>query len=377
MPGSYGAPAQGAGVNVEALSSDIQNLIVVMQVELAQNPHDPSVQTRLKALRDLQGIVGRTALPQDQLELIKKQVNDLAAVTMKATSANNSASATPQPQSYVPPHPYYQQQHHHQGQVPASAPAPAAAPSTLSLDSLLGQGAMAALLARSSSQNTTPTPPQPAHALRSPQPARAQPQHAPAQTQNPMSLVEQLRAAGLMPAATPSNGSSTPVAPPPAPPAAPSLPPNLSSLLSSSSTLASLLASTQQKKGFDSLSLKQQYVKECLAFNTDVKNRSNVWYRFRPDLVARLHEDLGPPCTQCGRRFRTDAAGKNAKMAHMDWHFKVHQRSTEAEKRGMHRSWYVDHNVSKRSQQLISSNFHFCQARANYDAGLAQIQRGC
>lgn len=30
----------------------------------------------------------------------------------------------------------------------------------------------------------------------------------------------------------------------------------------------------------------------------------------------------------------------------MDWHFQVHQRSTEAEKRGTHRSWYVDQQVS-------------------------------
>jgi len=32
-------------------------------------------------------------------------------------------------------------------------------------------------------------------------------------------------------------------------------------------------------------------------------------------------------------------------MAHMDWHFRVHQRSNEAEKRGTHRSWYVDSQV--------------------------------
>jgi hypothetical protein len=29
----------------------------------------------------------------------------------------------------------------------------------------------------------------------------------------------------------------------------------------------------------------------------------------------------------------------------MDWHFRVHQRMTEAEKRGQHRSWYVDELV--------------------------------
>lgn len=29
----------------------------------------------------------------------------------------------------------------------------------------------------------------------------------------------------------------------------------------------------------------------------------------------------------------------------MDWHFRVHQRMVEAEKRGQHRSWYVDELV--------------------------------
>lgn len=29
----------------------------------------------------------------------------------------------------------------------------------------------------------------------------------------------------------------------------------------------------------------------------------------------------------------------------MDWHFRVHQRMIEAEKRGQHRSWYVDQAV--------------------------------
>jgi pre-mRNA cleavage complex 2 protein Pcf11 len=29
----------------------------------------------------------------------------------------------------------------------------------------------------------------------------------------------------------------------------------------------------------------------------------------------------------------------------MDWHFRVHQRMTEAEKRGQHRSWFVDELV--------------------------------
>lgn len=33
----------------------------------------------------------------------------------------------------------------------------------------------------------------------------------------------------------------------------------------------------------------------------------------------------------------------------MDWHFRVHQRMAEAEKRGQHRSWYVDELVSNQA----------------------------
>lgn len=75
--------------------------------------------------------------------------------------------------------------------------------------------------------------------------------------------------------------------------------------------------------------------------------------RFRPRLVPLLFEDLGAPCTQCGRRFKTDEEGRRKKTAHMDWHFRVHQRIAEAEKRGQHRSWYVDEAVSNNCNSLL------------------------
>lgn len=40
----------------------------------------------------------------------------------------------------------------------------------------------------------------------------------------------------------------------------------------------------------------------------------------------------------------------------MDWHFRVHQRSSEAAKRGTHRSWYVDHQDWVRSREDIDSD---------------------
>lgn len=43
-------------------------------------------------------------------------------------------------------------------------------------------------------------------------------------------------------------------------------------------------------------------------------------------------------------------------MAHMDWHFRVHQRSGEAAKRGTHRSWYVDDHDWVKSQEVVDSD---------------------
>jgi hypothetical protein len=51
----------------------------------------------------------------------------------------------------------------------------------------------------------------------------------------------------------------------------------------------------------------------------------------------------------------------------MDWHFRVHQRTTEAEKRGMHRSWYVNQSVS---HNLTSSK----STATNNNIGLAQVK---
>ncbi|KAI8258950.1 hypothetical protein K4K58_002934 [Colletotrichum sp. SAR11_239] len=75
--------------------------------------------------------------------------------------------------------------------------------------------------------------------------------------------------------------------------------------------------------------------------------------QYQPHLIASIYEQLGPQCTQCGRRFKTDEEGRKKKMAHMDWHFKAHQRLAEAEKRGQHRSWYVDNNDWLKSREAV------------------------
>lgn len=185
------AQARGYGVlddSIDTLNSDIARLITATKNEFAQSPYDGSIQTRLKALLDLQSILGSQKLPPDQIALIKDQVKALSA-------ASKPQAPPPQPA----PAPV---------QTPVAVSQPP--PQQPSLASLLGgQNALAALLARSTSTpHATPPPPpanvqpartQPSYTLPTYPPAQGPPARAPSATPNPTSLLDQLRAAGLLP----------------------------------------------------------------------------------------------------------------------------------------------------------------------------------
>ncbi|KAG5975150.1 hypothetical protein E4U55_007835 [Claviceps digitariae] len=346
-PGGGAVLPVGIGVEKETLSNDIQNLIVAMKAEFTLNPHDASIQNRLRALLDLQGIVQRTSLPPDQLELIKNKVTELAAVTRKAPSAQNSTLVP----GYMPPP-------HSASVTPSPAFTPEQKPQ-VTLDSLLGPGAMAALMARQAavSQGQTsaaPTPPPftatattttatpttaaPTPSIRSPPSNHAEASNPPPPppAQNPLALLEKLRQAGMLRSGTPTNTSPPAAVQPPSVVSQPILPPNITSILASAQAAASHSGLVKINHGsLNEAALKQQY---------------------RPDAIAALYDNLGPPCTQCGRRFRNDEEGKRKKMAHMDCHFRVHQRTTDAEKRGTHRSWYVDDQDWLRSREIVDSD---------------------
>ncbi|CEJ92505.1 hypothetical protein VHEMI08155 [[Torrubiella] hemipterigena] len=326
-PGGNHSPPPPPGSSVENLESDIQTLIAATRVEAAHRPHDVTIQGRLRALQDLQGVMRSTNLPYDQLELIRVKVAELASVTIR------------QP----PP------------QAPSPTPPPASAP--VSLDALLGQGALAALMARTGSNSQTSTPPAGVAALRSPPaanmylppapPPAAPPAAAPV-SNDAMALLDKLRLAGMLPGA--GNVGSQGSTPPPA--AMPAMPPSIFP-----ANLASILAKANQNAmagapggGLNSTILKQE---------------------FRPDVINRLYDNLGPPCSQCGRRFRTDEEGRKKKTAHMDWHFKVHQRSAEAEKRGTHRSWYVDQEDWLKSREVVDSDHQVAKEEVADDASKA------
>ncbi|OBT67968.1 hypothetical protein VE03_02440 [Pseudogymnoascus sp. 23342-1-I1] len=310
------AQARGYGVpddSIDTLNSDIARLITATKSEFAQNPYDGSIQTRLKALLDLQSILGSQKLPPDQIALIKEQVKALSAA---------SKPQAPQPA----PAPV---------QTPVAVSQPPSQPPSLA--SLLGgQNALAALLARSTSTpHATPPPPpanvqpartQPSYTLPAYPPAQGPPARAPSATPNPTSLLDQLRAAGLLPGEPAPTGTpplrQMPQLPPPG--AFPGIFPPPPILHGQSGHQLPTWPGAPQSA-------------------VDVVQLTPASLKIpRPHLIVRLYERLGIPCTQCGRRFQTDEEGKKKKAAHMDWHFRVHQRMVEAEKRGQHRSWYVD-----------------------------------
>ncbi|KAI1781140.1 hypothetical protein F4818DRAFT_398082 [Hypoxylon cercidicola] len=306
--GSFGVPQ--AGISIDALKDDIHRLIAASQAQIAQSPHDPSIQTRLKALMDLQTILQTQNLPQDQLVLVKNRIAELA-VNIRATPAQPPIS-TPTPQA--PP--------------VAVAPPPTAVPK-MSLDSLFGAGTLATLMARNSVTPKTsaphPLPPPAPVAVPTPPPQRvefqkpAPTQPLPPPSSDPLALMNMLRKAGMLPPATPaSNSAAVPQATPliPFP-----VPANIAGM-----------APANQPGRHSSLEV----------LTSDIILRPSSLKQFHPNLLPFLFESLGPQCTQCGRRFSKDEEGKKKKTAHMDWHFRVNQRIAEVEKRGQHRSWLVD-----------------------------------
>ncbi|KLP12274.1 PCF11 component of pre-mRNA 3`-end processing factor CF I [Fusarium fujikuroi] len=255
------------------------------------------------------------------LELIKRRVTELAAVNMMAPLTQRPAPTPPVPVQARPMPPV-------SVALPPSA-APAPAQEGVTLDALFGPGALAALMARKSatpsSSTPTPQPPQ----------VRPEPPKPPLPNMSAMPAMAPIPAMSIptIPGMTPMPTMSQAPAPGPAANAAPW---SLLDQLRKSGLLPPAPSATPTpvpaQGGINVAALKQP----C-----------------QPSLIRALHNDLGQPCTQCGRRFRDDPVGKKQKIAHMDWHFRVHQRTNEAEKRGMHRSWYVDQRDWLKSREAV------------------------
>lgn len=211
-------------VDLETLNRDLESLVASARNDFANSPFNPVSQQRLKALLDLQNILQRQQLTQDQLKLVRDQVSTLA-VSSTASPAQN-----PSPQAAAP--------------IPAAAPpVPVSTPPTQSisqpLQQLLNPGTLAELI-KATAGRQQPTPPQ----IPNPFPPIPQISSTSNTPQPPAenALIAALRARGLLPSSsappslssgTPPSGSALPFiipgqarATPPVPPPQPSGPPS-------------------------------------------------------------------------------------------------------------------------------------------------------
>ena len=300
MPGAASSPLQGYSsmhpvnvpppLNLDSLRNDLSALIGNAKADWSRNMTDPSINNHLKALLDLEHIISTQSLGPGQYAAIHDRISDLSRAPSRQLPMQQN-NGHPPPQT-LPLNPLL---------LPQQGP---------TLDSLLGAGNVAALLASVNARPLQPTPPP---QTATPSLNTAQFPGPPSNAQNPASAIDILaafKAAGVLTgqtdAATAQSGQNT--------------------LLSA---LSQSLGSQASIRGFNTLP-------------EDVPLTSASLKIERPHLISSLYANRGNQCHTCGRRFMATGEGKKRKAAHLDWHFKVNQRMIEAAKRGQNRSWYVD-----------------------------------
>ncbi|OJJ44181.1 hypothetical protein ASPZODRAFT_72366 [Penicilliopsis zonata CBS 506.65] len=289
-------------VDLAALNRDIDSLIATARSDFANNPLDNSVQQRLKALLDLQGILQRQELTQEQLRLVRDQVSALAPAPKPVPAIPQASMA-----ANIPP----------VSTTPVSNILAQQLPQAF--QQLLNPGTLGELLKVTAARQQQPTPP-PQNPLLYPKVTanmNTPPPAVPTPAENP--LIAALKARGLLPA-TPVPTASNPLMPS-VPSAFPFIVPGQVRYTPPISTPHAINASE---------------IKLGVQMNTvSIKIP-------QPTLIISLYEARSNRCGTCGRRFLTTEEDKEKKARHLDWHFKTNQRMAEAAKRAQNRSWYVD-----------------------------------
>lgn len=214
------------------LKADIDGLVTAFRTEFARSPFDTNVQSKLKALLDLQNVVNTQRLPAEAIGLIKAQVSALQAAQpqpppQSATPSFMPAQATSQ---WQPPTPVANPFQPPPQPPQAYAPSPSVQPPPPVIPNF-APGVLEQLLksATNGQKPNTPTLQAALPALQnlsmppitqSPRPAAATP--LPVQ-QTGNSLLDALRAAGIVQGTSTSAPAATPAPPQPAAPLAPTL----------------------------------------------------------------------------------------------------------------------------------------------------------
>lgn len=179
-------PGHRPDVDLETVNRDLEGLVASARSDFANSPFNPVSQQRLKALLDLQSILQRQQLTQEQLKLVRDQVSALAV----SSPAPPSQTSTPNP--------------------PAPVSTPPTQPASQPLQHLLNPGTLSELIkATAGRQQPTPPPQIPSSLPSIPQVPSVS--HTPQPTaENP--LIVALRSRGLLPPASapPSLASGMP-----------------------------------------------------------------------------------------------------------------------------------------------------------------------
>ncbi|MCJ1314471.1 hypothetical protein MMC25_008153 [Agyrium rufum] len=190
--------------DVAELHRDIENLIGVARLEFTNNFHDVSIQTRLKALLDLQSILQSQQLPPQQLLSVRNHVTQLAGASRPPSSLGNPHVPL---QTYTPTLPMIVPLPKPLQHVSSPAPQPVI-PSAASLADLLASAARAKAASTSQLNTSSMTQPHPSFSKST---VATEQDSVP----NASSLLASLRAAGMIPSAasTPVQSSRTLQAP--------------------------------------------------------------------------------------------------------------------------------------------------------------------
>ncbi|KAL9001972.1 MAG: hypothetical protein Q9188_005068 [Gyalolechia gomerana] len=305
-------PAQ----DLASLHRDIDNLISMTKHEFAARHWDTQLQTKLKALLDLQAIMRSQQLPPNQIQAVREQVSQLAQTSRPAVPAPSLPPASMSLPNPVPT------------PVPSAYPAlpPSTSQSSADLQSLISSNALADILASAArAKQSTPISSTPATV--------PPPQYPPDTTSQPLSnvvptissnttsLLANLQALGMLaPNAATPNGATTAVQPSLLYPPAQHFNPN-----------------TPQMQPANPARL------PLAEIPNDVELTNASLKIPRPHLLkARLFDARPNQCSTCAQRFLATEEGKKKKARHLDWHFRTNQRLADSAKRIQSRSWYVD-----------------------------------
>ncbi|KAL8978050.1 MAG: hypothetical protein Q9205_006274 [Flavoplaca limonia] len=296
--------------DLNALHRDIDNLISTTKLEFATRHWDTGLQTKLKALLDLQSIMRNQQLPPSQIQAIRDQVSQLAQ--MQPPSTPNPAQP-PNPMLLPNPAP-----------TPTASAFPAPPLSTNQpqndIQRLLDANALAEILASAArAKQSTPVPSAASsvHPPTNPPP----PDRSATPSSNTTSLLDNLKALGmLMPDASTPNGA-----------------------LQAPHPLSQLPLSHQNYSNTPSMHSSHLARPPLQEIRNDVELNNASLKIPRPNLVqAKLFDARPNQCSTCAQRFEATEEGKKKKARHLDWHFRTNRRLAESAGAQHNRDWYVD-----------------------------------